>query len=131
TFAGRAIFGAGSDTFSLAGSSKFQGVLDLGGGADSLTLAGTSYFSGKLLNAAGAAVNVTGGTLGVEGPVSLGSLAVGANGVLVATLDNTAGEGSLYNVAGTASFADGATLSLRLGDVEDAEGRYTVLQAGT
>ena len=130
TFAGRATFGAGIDALSLAGSSKFEGVLDLGGGADSLTLAGTSLFSGKLLNAAGAAVNVTGGTLSVEGPVSLGSLSVGANGVLVATLDKTAGEGSLYDVAGTASFADGATLALRLGDVEDAEGRYTVLQAG-
>jgi hypothetical protein len=51
--------------------------------------------------------------------------------VLLATLDKTAGEGSLYNVAGTASFTSGATLSLRLGDVNDAEGRYTILQAGS
>lgn len=128
---GRVIFGSGSDALSLAGSSRFDGVVDFGGGADSLTLAGTSVFSGSLLNAGSAAVNVTGGALDVAAPVSLGSLAIGANGVLVATLDKTAGEGSLYNVAGNVSFADGATLALRLGSTEDAEGRYTILQAGS
>lgn len=106
-------------------------MVDFGGGADSLTLAGTALFSGKLLNAGSAAVNVAGGVLSIATPVSVGSLTVGAGGVLLATLDKTAGEGSLYNVAGTASFASGATLALRLGDVADAEGRYTILQAGS
>jgi len=128
---GRALFGEGADMLSLAGSSKFDGTADFGGGADSLTLAGSAVFSGKLLNAGGLAVDVAGGTLNVSGPASVGSLAVGTGGVLSATLDKTAGEGTFYDVAGTASFASGATLSLRLGDVDDAEGRYTILQAGT
>lgn len=128
---GQAIFGSGADVLSLAGSSKFEGTVDFGGGADSLTLAGSSVFSGKLFNAGSAAVDVTGGVLSIAAPVSVGSLTVGSGGVLLATLDKTAGEGSLYTVAGTASFASGATLALRLGDVNDAEGRYTVLQAGS
>jgi hypothetical protein len=128
---GQAVFGSGPDVLSLTGSAKFDGTVDFGGGADSLTLAGTSVFAGKLLNAGAATVNVTSGTLSIAAPVSVNSLTVGANGVLLATLDKTPGEGSLYNVAGTASFGSGATLSLRLGDVNDAEGRYTVLQAGS
>ncbi len=128
---GRAVFGAGTDILSLAGSSKFIGQVDFGGGVDSLTLTGNAVFSGTLLNAGGAAVNVSGGVLSIAAPVSVGSLTVGANGILMATLDKTASEGSLYNVAGTASFANGAKLALRLGDVNDAEGRYTILQAGS
>jgi len=128
---GRVIFGSANDVLSLAGSSRLEGVVDFGGGADSLTLTGSSAFAGTLLNAGSTAVNVAGGTLDIAAPASIGSLSVGANGVLVATLDKTAGEGSFYDVAGTASFADGATLSIRLGSVDDAEGRYTVLQAGS
>ena len=130
-YTGKAVFGADNDILSLAGSAKFDGVVDFGGGADSLTLAGTSLLSGRLLNASNASVNVSGGALSIVAPVSIGSLNVGAAGTLVATLDKRAGEGSLYTVSGNATFAKGATLSLRLGDIQDAEGRYTVLQAGS
>src|SRR5690606_33871900 len=128
---GRVIFGSASDVLSLAGSSKFDGIVDFGDGADRLNIGGSAVFAGTLLNAGSTAVDVASGVLNIAAPVSLGSLTVGADGVLVATLDKTAGEGSLYNVAGAASFADGATLSLRLGSTDDAEGRYTVLQAGS
>jgi hypothetical protein len=128
---GKVVFGTGVDLLSLAGTSKFEGAIDFGGGADTLTLTGSSAFSGTLANAGNLAVDVTGGALSVASPTSIGSLSVGADGVLVATLDNDAGEGSLYNVAGTASFADGATLAVRLADVDDAEGRYVVLEAGS
>lgn len=128
---GRVLFGAGADVLKLAGSSKFDGTVDFGGGADSLTLEGSSVFSGKLLNAAAAAINVTAGTLNLAGSVAIGSLSVGADGILVATLDKTAGEGTLYDVAGSATFTKGATLALRLGDLHDAEGRYTILEAGS
>jgi hypothetical protein len=131
THAGRVLFGAGTDVLSLIGASRLDGVVDFGGGADSLTLAGTSLFSGTLLNAGSTAVNVTGGTLSIAAPVSVALLNVGASGTLVATLDKTAGEGSLYTVAGAATFAKGATLALRLGEVDNAEGRYTILQAGS
>lgn len=131
THTGKAVFGAGTDTLTLAGTSRFDGTVDFGGGADTLTLNGTSIFSGALVNAGGLAVTVNGGALDIAKPTSIASLTIGSGGIIVATLDKTAGEGTLYNVAGTASFATGSTLALRLGDVNDAEGRYTVLQAGT
>jgi hypothetical protein len=115
----------------LAGTSIYAGTVDFGGGTDLLTLAGTSRLSGRLVNASGLAVTVTGGTLDLTGQIDIASLSVGADGLLNVTLDKTAGAGTLYNVAGTASFASGATLSLRLADVTSAEGRYTIIQAGT
>jgi hypothetical protein len=128
---GKAVFGAGTDTLSLAGSARFIGDADFGGGSGTLSLAGTSLFGGNLLNSAGVAVTVNGGALHATNQTSLASLSVGATGVLVATLDSTAGEGTLYTVGGAASFADGATLALTLGDIDGAERRYTVLQAGS
>ena len=128
---GNVVFGAGNDTMTLAGTSGYVGIIDFGGGADVLTLSGTSVVVGKLTNSSGLAVNVTGGTLALTGPINIASLSVGTSGVINATLDKAADAGTLYNVAGTASFASGATLALRLADVTNAEGRYAILQAGT
>lgn len=129
---GRVVFGGGADAVTLAGTSRFDGTMDFGGGADTLSLADTAIFSGSLANAGGLSVSLTsGGALDLRTPASIGSLSVGEKGVLIATLDKEAGEGSLYNIAGTASFADGATIAVRLANVADAEGRYTILQAGS
>ncbi|WP_374414571.1 autotransporter domain-containing protein [Novosphingobium colocasiae] len=129
--AGNVTFGAGNDAMSLAGTSVYVGAVDFGGGIDSLTLSGTSIFQGSLANSAGLAVAVNGGTLDVRKPTAIASLAVGSGGVLVVTLDKTAGQGTAYTVAGTASFAQGAKLKLRLADIDTAVGNYTVLSAGT
>ncbi len=128
---GNVTFGAGSDSMTLAGSSRFVGTADFGGGTDTLALAGTSVFSGALANAGNLAVKITGGTLDVKTPAAIGSLEVGKDGVLAVTLNKAPGQGSAYNVAGTASFADGAKLSIKLADVSTAEGSYQVLTAGT
>ena len=85
--AGKLSFGAGADTVTADGTSIFNGTVDFGGGADVLTLAGTAVFSGNLLNASAASVDVAGGALSIAGPVAVGSLSVGATGVLVATLE--------------------------------------------
>jgi hypothetical protein len=131
TYAGAAVFGSGNDTMTLAGASAFSGAADFGGGADTLALAGTSRFSGSLANAQGLAVSVASGTFDVAKGASVGSLAVGGAGVLGVTLDKTAGAATLIQVAGTASFASGSKLALRLATITDAEGRYVVLRAGT
>jgi len=128
---GSAMLGAGNDTMALSGTSAFAGQADFGGGADALGLSGTARFSGTLANAAGLAVNVAGGTLDVAKPASIASLTVGAGGILRVTLDKTAGSGTAFDVAGTASFASGSKLTLNLADVGNAVGSYTVLQAGT
>ncbi|MEE4451146.1 autotransporter domain-containing protein [Novosphingobium resinovorum] len=128
---GAVSFGAGNDTVTLAGTSAYSGAMDFGGGADVLNLSGSAYFGGSIANSAQMAVTVAGGTLDINKPASIASLDVGATGMLVVTLDKTAGSGSAYTVSGNASFAEGAKLAIRLADVSTAEGSYQVLSAGT
>lgn len=128
---GNVTFGGGNDAMSLAGTSRFDGIADFGGGTDTLTLGGTAQFNGSLANATGLAVTMNGGTLNVNKPASIASLTMGNGSVLVATLDKAAGQGTAITVGGTASFAQGSKLALRLADVSTAVGRYTVLTAGS
>lgn len=129
---GKAFFGAGDDAMTLAGTASFTGTADFaGGGLDTLTLGGTSRFSGTLANAGALAVSVNGGTLDLSAPSAIGSLAVASGGTLLVTLDKDAGQGTSIAVGGTASFATGSVLQLKLSDVATAEGRYTILTAGT
>jgi len=128
---GKVVFGTGNDAMSLGGTSAYSGVVDFGGGADSLTVGGSALFAGSLVNSSGLAVNVTGGALDIAAPATVGSLNVGAGGTLVATLDKAAGQGTHYTVGGTASFASGSNLLLRLGSTQDVEGRYVIVEAGT
>jgi hypothetical protein len=129
--AGAATFGSGSDTLSLAGTAIFAGAADFGGGADQLTIAGTARFAGSLANAASLSVRVSGGTLDVSRPATIASLDLAAGTMLGVTLSKAAGEGTGLTVTGAASFGRDARLQLRLADVGNAEGRYTVLQAGS
>lgn len=129
-YAGNVTFGSGADSMSLAGSSSFTGTADFGGGSDTLAISGGAKFAGSLLNAGGLAVTLSAGTLDVSKPTAIGSLSVGDKGILSVVLDKKGG-GTLLNVAGTASFAKGSVLSLRLASITDAEGRYTVLRAGS
>lgn len=129
---GSAGFGAGDDTMTLAGSSQFLGTADFaGGGVDELSVGGSSVFKGTLMNSDSLAVSVAGGTLDIATPTTLGSLAVGAGGTLVVTLDKAANSGTAYTVAGTASFASGSKLAVRLANVHDAVGSYTVIDANS
>ena len=123
-------FGGGNDAVSLSGTSQFSGAADFGGGVDTLSLSGTSSFNGSLANAGQLAVSLSGGSLNIAKPATIGSLTAGNGSVLVVTLNKAAGQGTAYTVNGTASFAQGSKLSLRLADVSTAVGRYTVLTAG-
>ena len=124
-------FGAGNDAMSLAGTSIFSGTVDFGGGADMLTIAGTSRLSGKFVNAANLAVDLDSGVLDLKGTNSFASLDVGDKGILAVTLDKGSAETTVYNITGTASFADGAKIGVKLADLDNVEGRYQVLTAGT
>lgn len=125
-------FGAGDDVMTLSGSSVFNGTADFGGGADSLSLSGTARFSGMLTGSQGLAVNVAGGTLDLanSGTVALASLGVGETGAIRVNIDGAAGTSTLYQVAGDASFADGAKVALKLANVSESEGTYIFLRAG-
>jgi hypothetical protein len=133
TYSGAIQFGGGADRVTLGGTSVFNGAADFGGGADRLEIAGTALFKGTLTNASGLAVNVAGGTFDGNGTgtTSIGSLAVGAKGILAVTIDPSAGKSSLYQVAGAASFAQGSKVKVQLTSVGGSLGQFTVLKAGT
>ena len=128
---GNISFGSGVDTITTGGTSKFTGTVDFGGGADVLTIGGTSIFKAQLANSSGLAVSVQKGTFGVVKSATIASLNVTDGGTLAVTLDKTPGASSLLNVTGTASFGADSKLQLNVADVENAEGQFVVLSAGT
>ncbi|QHL90468.1 autotransporter domain-containing protein [Sphingomonas changnyeongensis] len=133
TLTGDAGFGAGADRVTLGGSAQLIGALDLGGGADQIAVGGTARFRGAVSNAGGAAVTLTGGSFEIAntGPVALGSLSVGQGAVLGIAIDAATGLATRIDVAGTASFAQGSRLQVRVAEIGQIEGRFTVLRAGT
>ena len=131
SFAGKASFGGQADELTLSGTSGFAGTADFAGGAGKLTLADKALCKGRLVGSENLSVMVNGGALDLTGPTTLSTLAVGANGVVVTTLSKDPAAGSGITVTGNASFADGAKLKLRLTDIAEAEGIYTVIDAGT
>lgn len=129
--AGKLSFGAGADTLTTNGTSIFSGTVDFGGGADTLTIADTSSFVAQLSNSSGLAVSVNKGTFGVLKSASIASLDVSNGGALAVTLDKAAGASSMLTVGGTASFGTGSTLQLNVANVDQAEGHFVVIDAGT
>ena len=129
--AGKLSFGAGADTVTADGTSIFNGTVDFGGGADTLTIGGTSSFVAQLSNSSALVVSVDKGTFGVLKSASIASLNVSNGGALAVTLDKTAGASSMLNVSGTATFGTGSTLKLSVANVDQAEGHFVVLNAGT
>ena len=69
--------------------------------------------------------------LNTKGVVALGSLSVGAQGVLGVTIDAAAKTNTQFQVAGAASFAAGSQVALTLSNVGQAEGRYVIVKAGS
>jgi hypothetical protein len=128
---GNLSFGAGADMLTTSGTSIFNGAVDFGGGADTLTIGGTSSFTGQLSNATGLAVSVQKGTFGVVKSASIASLSVTDGGTLAVMLDKTPGASSVLNVSGTASFVEGSKLKLSVANVDQAEGHFIVINAGT
>ena len=124
-------FSTGTDVISTSGTSVFKGTVDFGGGADTLNIGGTSSFTAQLSNSAGLSVNVQKGTFGVVKSATIASLNVTDGGILAVTLDKTAGASSSLNVSGTASFGADSKLQLNVGNVDQAEGHFVVLNAGT
>ncbi len=131
TLTGDVSFGGGTNRLTMSGDAVLTGNADFGGGAGFLTLAGTALFNGKLTNSQNVAVNVGSGTLVLSGPASIASLDVGTGGVIGATVGGAAGTNTAITVGGTANFATGSKIRIRLADINTAVGTYTVISAGT
>ncbi|RVT93190.1 autotransporter outer membrane beta-barrel domain-containing protein [Sphingomonas crocodyli] len=132
TYDGAVSFGGGNDIVSMSGTTAFNGSIDFGGGSDTLVLNGTARYTGGLTNASGLAVTINGGRLDAgKSTASIASLSVGAAGTLGVTIDTASRTSTLYQVAGNASFAQGAKVAVRIDGIANAEGRYTFLRAGS
>jgi hypothetical protein len=130
-FTGTATFGGEADRLELANTSVFSGTAAFGGGAGVLEIANTAAFSGRLTGAQNVAVRITGGSLALTGPTTIASLDVGATGIIGATVGGDADASTAITVTGTANFAQGAKIAVRLADITNAEGTFTVISAGT
>ncbi|WNO54692.1 autotransporter outer membrane beta-barrel domain-containing protein [Stakelama saccharophila] len=129
---GAIAFGSGADTLALSDEASVVGNVDFGGGADVLTLAEGTAFRGALSGSAGLAASVS-GTLDATnaGAVALGSLDVGENGALGVTIDGETGTNTVYQVAGAASFAEGARVLVHLDTIQGSLGDHVIVEAGT
>lgn len=132
TYSGQAVFGSGDDIMTLNGGGTFTGAVDFGGGQDALTLTSGSTFKGSFANSGGLALAITSGAVELDkGVVALRSLSIGASGVLSVALDAANHDATLFQLSGDANFAEGARIAVRLNGIANAEGRYTILQAGS
>jgi hypothetical protein len=123
--------GSGADLVDLQ-AGTIVGDINFGGGADRLVIANTATLVGGLSNAGGLSADVAGRLeLGSGSPASIGSLALASTGVLGITIDESSTNASRLNVAGNASFAQGATLAVALRSVSTAQGSYAILDAGS
>lgn len=129
---GEVRFGSGDDRFDIDGG-QVSGRLDFGGGADRLTVSEEATFRGALAGAAGAAINVNGGTLIATNTagVDISSLNVTDEGTLGVTIDGRSGNFTQFRVADTANFDQGTQLEIDLVSVSESEGRYQIVDAGT
>lgn len=133
SIAGDIYFGDGNDGFALSGTATFSGTAAFGAGNASLTLSDTAALTGAISGSGSIDVQVNGGKLNLTGmgSVTLNSLSVGATGTIRVNIDAAAGTSTLYDVAGAATFATGATVDVRLANVSEAEGSYVFLHAGS
>lgn len=130
---GDILLGSGADTVDIR-NGLVLGDIDFGAGADILSISGGGVVRGALSDSDGAlSISVANGILDARHTTQLNisDLNIGADGSLIVSIDpanNTAGG---FNVAGTATFADGAGLGVRFTSLLDAPDRYTLINAGT
>lgn len=130
---GNVLLGSGADTLDIRDGFVY-GDIDFGGGADTLRISGDAEVRGALSGSGGLlSIDVASGLLDAQqaSPLDISELSVGADGVLVVTVDPAANTSGGFNVSGTASFADGAGLGVRFTSLVTDPTRYVIVDAGT
>ena len=131
--AGDIRLGSGSDTVDIR-NGLVLGDIYFGAGADTLSITGGGVVRGALSDSGGdLSINIANGVLDARHTTQLNisTLAVGADGDLIITIDpanNTAGG---FNVSGTATLANGAGLGVRFTSLLANPDRYTLIDATT
>tara|TARA_R110002167_G_scaffold12963_10_gene54922 strand:+ start:1418 stop:4594 length:3177 start_codon:yes stop_codon:yes gene_type:complete len=125
--------GSGNDVFDVR-NGTVNGAIEFGAGADQLIISGGAVVSSALSDSDGLLdITVSDGTLAARQltPLNISNLDIGADGVLLVTLDPKNSTNSGFVVSGTATLADGAGLGLQFNSLIDTPERYTIIQAGT
>ncbi|MEM8695439.1 MAG: autotransporter domain-containing protein [Pseudomonadota bacterium] len=132
-FEGDADFGAGDDELALDGTARFAGDADFGAGANRLSLAGDAVFRGAIANSGSLDLVMDGGMLDVtnSGRIALASMTLGEDSMIGVTIDEDAGTNTLYDVSGTARFAEGSAVMVRVTELDDVGGEFVVIRADT
>ncbi|MDP3800991.1 autotransporter outer membrane beta-barrel domain-containing protein [Brevundimonas sp.] len=125
--------GSGGDTVDIR-NGLVLGDIDFGAGADSLSITGGGVVRGALSDSGGdLSINVANGVLDARQTTMLNvsDLNVGANGDLIITVDPANSGSGGFNVAGTATLADGAGLGVRFTSLLAGPERFTLIDAAT
>ena len=131
--AGAVRLGSGADTVDIR-NGQVLGDIDFGDGVDSLSITGGAIVRGALSDTGGGlSINVANGLLDARhvSPLMVTDLNVGASGDLIVTIDPANSTSGGFNVAGTATLADGAGLGVRFTSLLGAPQRFTLIDATT
>jgi hypothetical protein len=125
--------GSGADTVDIRNGAVF-GDISFGAGADTLSISGGGVVRSALSDSGGdLSINIANGTLDARhtSPLNITSLNVGAAGDLIITIDPANNASGGFNVAGTATLANGAGLGVRFTSLLAAPERFTLIDATT
>lgn len=125
--------GSGADLVDIRNGVVF-GAINFGLGADTLSITGGAIVRSALSDAGGdLTINVSNGILDARHTALLDvtTLNVAADGNLIITIDPANSASGGFNVAGTATLADGAGLGVRFTSLLAAPERFTLIDAGT
>jgi hypothetical protein len=125
--------GSGADLIDIQGGTV-TGDISFGDGADSLLISGGAKVQSVLTNNDGnLSIDISDGLLDSRGnsQLDLTSLNVGDNGQLIVSIDPLAGTTGTFNVSGTATLADGASLGIRFNTLLAAPTQFDLITAGT
>ncbi|HEY0104247.1 MAG TPA: autotransporter outer membrane beta-barrel domain-containing protein [Brevundimonas sp.] len=131
--AGAIRLGSGADTVDIR-NGVVLGDIAFGAGADRLSITGGAQVRGALSDTGGdLTIDVANGTLDARQttPLNVTSLNVGSTGDLIVSLDPANGSSGGFNVAGTATLANGAGLGVRFTSLLSGPGRFTLINATT
>jgi hypothetical protein len=130
---GDVLFGSGDDHLDVQNGSVI-GDVSFGEGEDRLSLSGTAVLRGALSDADGRLdISVENATLDARQQTALdvSSLTVGSGGQLVVTIDPVTSTAGGFAVSGAASFADTASVGVRLNSLVEGTQRFTLVSAGS
>ena len=130
---GDILLGSGADTVDIR-NGLVIGDIHFGDGADLLTITGGAAVRGGIFDSDGDLnLDIANGTLEARQltPTDISQLTVGADGVLVVTLDAENSTAGGFNVSGTANLADGSGLGVRFVSLLSAPARFTLIDAAT